>query len=74
MCDLSKARLGCIDPNTLAELLQLTPQERVQLLTSLRSAPQALRADGTVPIEVGLRASTLIREQPIHSGHTQAAA
>nr|WP_254896366.1 hypothetical protein [Synechococcus sp. HK05] len=59
--DLASARLGCIDPHALAELLQLSPEQRAQLLQALHSTPQALRPDGTVPIEVGLGISTRLR-------------
>jgi hypothetical protein len=59
--DLSRARLGRIDPHALAELLQLSPEQRAQLLHALKSTPQALRPDGTVPIEVGLGISTRLR-------------
>lgn len=59
--DLARARLGRIDPHALAELLQLSPEQRVQLLQTLQSTPQALRADGTVSIEVGFGISTRLR-------------
>ena len=61
MTDLASARLGRIDPHALAELLKLTPDQRAQLLHALQSTPQALRPDGTVPIEVGLGISTRLR-------------
>jgi hypothetical protein len=61
MTDLASARLGRIDPNALAELLRLSAEERTRLLQALLRTPQALRADGTVPVEVGLRISTAIR-------------
>lgn len=61
MTDLASARLGRIDPHVLAELLQLSPEQRIQLLQALHSTPQALRPDGTVPIEVGLGISTRLR-------------
>ena len=61
MTDLSRARLGRIDPHALAELLQLSSEQRAQLLHTLQSTPQALRPDGTVPIEVGLGISTRLR-------------
>ena len=59
--DLARARLGRIDPHALAELLQLSPDHRAQLLHALQTTPQALRPDGTVPIEVGLGISTRLR-------------
>ena len=58
MTDLASARLGRIDPHALAELLKLNPEQRAELLHALQSTPQALRPDGTVPIEVGLGIST----------------
>lgn len=61
MTDLASARLGRIDPHALAELLHLSPEQRAQLLQALHSTPQALRPDGTVPIEVGLGISTRLR-------------
>lgn len=61
MVDLARARLGRIDPHALAELLRLSADERAQLLHALLNTPQALRPDGTVPVEVGLRISTGIR-------------
>ena len=61
MTDLARARLGRIDPHALAELLKLNPEQRAQLLHALQSTPQALRPDGTVPIEVGLGISTRLR-------------
>lgn len=59
--DLAKARLGCIDPNFLAELLQLTASQRAQLMAKLQQCPEALRADGKVPVEVGLGFTTAIK-------------
>ena len=61
MTDLASARLGRIDPHALAELLKLNPEQRAELLHVLQSTPQALRPDGTVPIEVGLGISTRLR-------------
>jgi len=61
MADLAKARLGCIDPNALAELLQLTADQRAQLMARLRQSPEVLRADGTLPVEVGLGFTTAIK-------------
>ncbi|MBM5793614.1 MAG: hypothetical protein FJ049_04760 [Cyanobacteria bacterium M_surface_7_m2_037] len=61
MSDLSRARLGRIDPHALAELLRLSPDQRAQLLHTLRTTPQALHPDGTVPVEVGLGISTRLR-------------
>ena len=61
MSDLAKARLGCINPQVLAELLLLTPEQRAQLMQTLQSTPQLLRADGTLPVEVGLRLTTAIK-------------
>ncbi|MEN9861126.1 MAG: hypothetical protein RLZZ515_1608 [Cyanobacteriota bacterium] len=61
MTDLASARLGRIDPHALAELLKLNPEQRAELLHALQSTPQALRPDGTVPIEVGLGISTRLR-------------
>jgi hypothetical protein len=59
--DLASARLGRIDPHALAELLKLNAEQRAELLHALQSTPQALRPDGTVPIEVGLGISTRLR-------------
>ncbi len=61
MADLAKARLGCIDPRVLAELLQLTPDQRAQLMARLRQSPEVLRPDGTLPVEVGLGLTTAIK-------------
>ena len=61
MADLAKARLGCIDPKALAELLQLTPEQRAQLMTKLQESPEVLRADGTLPVEVGFGLTTAIK-------------
>lgn len=61
MSDLAKARLGCINPQVLAELLRLTPEQRAQLMNALQAAPQMMRADGTLPVEVGLRLTTAIK-------------
>jgi hypothetical protein len=61
MADLAKARLGCIDPKALAELLQLTPDQRAQLMARLRQSPEVLRPDGTLPVEVGLGFTTAIK-------------
>ncbi len=61
MTDLASDRLGRIDPHALAELLKLNPEQRAELLHALQSTPQALRPDGTVPIEVGLGISTRLR-------------
>jgi hypothetical protein len=47
--------------SNLAELLKLNPEQRAELLHALQSTPQALRPDGTVPIEVGLGISTRLR-------------
>lgn len=59
--DLSRARLGRIDPHALAELLRLSPEQRALLLHTLQTTPQALHPDGTVPVEVGLGISTRLR-------------
>lgn len=61
MADLAKARLGCIDPKALAELLQLTPEQRAQLMARLQESPEVLRADGTLPVEVGFGLTTAIK-------------
>lgn len=61
MADLAKARLGCIDPKALAELLQLTPDQRAQLMARLQESPEVLRADGTLPVEVGFGLTTAIK-------------
>ena len=61
MADLAKARLGCIDPCVLAELLQLTPDQRAQLMARLRQSPEVLRPNGTLPVEVGLGLTTAIK-------------
>ena len=61
MADLAKARLGCTDPKALAELLQLTPEQRAQLMARLQESPEVLRADGTLPVEVGFGLTTAIK-------------
>ena len=61
MADLAKARLGCIDPKALAELLQLTPEQRAQLMARLQESPEVLRPDGTLPVEVGFGLTTAIK-------------
>jgi hypothetical protein len=61
MADLAKARLGCIDPKARAELLQLTPEQRAQLMARLQESPEVLRADGTLPVEVGFGLTTAIK-------------
>jgi len=61
MADLAKARLGRIDPKALAELLQLTPDQRAQLMARLQESPEVLRADGTLPVEVGFGLTTAIK-------------
>ncbi len=68
MADLSKARLGCIDPKALAELVQLTPEQRAQLMALLRKSPEVLRADGTLSVEVGLGFATAIKAQSNAAG------
>lgn len=68
MADLAKARLGCIDPKALAELLQLTPEQRAQLMTRLQESPEVLRPDGTLPVEVGFGLTTAIKALGPHAG------
>ena len=57
MDDLAKERLGCIDPSVLADLLGLSPEQRRQMVQQLTQKPQVMRSDGTVPVEVAMKAA-----------------
>ncbi|MEN9767098.1 hypothetical protein [Vulcanococcus sp.] len=57
MDDLARERLGCIDPAVLADLLRLTPEQRSQMVRQLTLKPQVMRSDGTVPVEVAMKAA-----------------
>ncbi|MFM9041980.1 MAG: hypothetical protein ACKOHJ_07045, partial [Vulcanococcus sp.] len=57
MDDLAKERLGCIDPAVLADLLRLTSEQRRHMVQQLTQKPQVLRSDGTVPVEVAMKAA-----------------
>jgi Spy/CpxP family protein refolding chaperone len=63
-----KGAIGLHRPKTLAELVQLTPEQRAQLMALLRQSPEVLRADGTLPVEVGLGFATSIKAQSNAAG------
>ncbi len=53
MDGLARERLGRINPNVLADLLKLTPEQRRQMVQQL----SGLEANGTIPVEVAMRAA-----------------
>ena len=53
MDGLARERLGRINPNVLADLLKLTPEQRRQMVRQL----SGLDANGTIPVEVAMRAA-----------------
>ncbi len=63
-----KGAIALHRPETLSELVQLTPEQRAQLMARLRQSPEVLRADGTLPVEVGLGFTTAIKAQSNAAG------
>jgi len=53
MDGLARERLGRINPEVLADLLKLTPEQRRQMVRQL----SGLDANGTIPVEVAMRAA-----------------
>lgn len=53
MDGLARERLGRINPEVLADLLKLTPEQRRQMVQQL----SGLEANGTIPVEVAMRAA-----------------
>ena len=62
MDGLARERLGRIDPEVLADLLKLTPEQRRQMVRQLNGGNPAPRADGTVPVEVAMRAAQIAKD------------
>ena len=57
MDGLDRERLGRIDPEVLADLLKLSPEQRRQMVLQLSSREAKGTSDGTVPVEVAMRAA-----------------
>ena len=53
MDGLARERLGRINPEVLADLLKLTPEQRRQMVRQL----SGLDANETIPVEVAMRAA-----------------
>ncbi len=64
MDDLARERLGCIDPAVLADLLRLSPEQRRHMVQQLTQKPQVMRSDGTVPVEVAMKAAQDAKAMP----------
>jgi len=57
MDGLARERLGRINPEVLADLLKLTPEQRRQMVRQLSGLEANSAADGTIPVEVAMRAA-----------------
>jgi len=58
MDGLARERLGRINPEVLADLLKLTPEQRRQMVQQLAAKTTS---DGTVPVEVAMRAAQIAK-------------
>ncbi len=58
MDGLAWERLGWINPDVLADLLKLTPEQRRQMVQQLAAKNTS---DGTVPIEAAMRAAQIAK-------------
>ena len=59
MDGLARERLGRINPEVLADLLKLTPQQRRQMVQQLGTKKTS---DGTVPVEIAMRAAQIAKD------------
>jgi len=58
MDGLARERLGRINPEVLADLLKLTPEQRRQMVQQLAANNTS---GGTVPVEVAMRAAQIAK-------------
>ena len=58
MDGLARERLGRLNPELLADLLKLTPEQRRQMVQQLAAKNTS---DGTVPVEVAMRAAQIAK-------------